>query len=357
MADGPGWSAAQWETVNSAVAEAFQKASVTSKFLPRYGPLSDSAEYVKAERLNGGQIANVSVEDDRTLKLFNLTVNVDLSREQVSEESLSAALLVMRRAANTLAQVEDYLVFNGFAADLPTFQTSEEANTAIRNARQGLDAALKARTIKFDPLRTSRLYGEPEREKHTVEDADLLARAAEAAFRRVRTAQVIKAKPTDAQPGLTEINRSVRFSAAMRPGNSGGDVGEELVLAVVAATSALEDGSHPGPFACVLGTDLYTEAHRPRPDSMVLPADRITPLLNGPLLRGGQMDTESGIVVSLSGNDIDVVVATPPRVEFLQVTVTARYLFRVYEKFTWRLKDETAVQTLGTLLKGTRKVE
>jgi len=69
------------------------------------------------------------------------------------------------------------------------------------------------------------------------------------------------------------------------------------------------------------------------------------------------MDTESGIVVSLSGNDIDVVVATPPRVEFLQITVTARYLFRVYEKFTWRLKDETAVQTLGTLLKGTRKVE
>ena len=51
---------------------------------------------------------------------------------------------------------------------------------------------------------------------------------------------------------------------------------------------------------------------------MVLPADRIKPLLRGPLLRSGQMDDEQGIVVSLSGTDIDLVVATPPRVQFLQ---------------------------------------
>ena len=55
----------------------------------------------------------VSVTDDTTLKLLNLTVHVGLSSEQVADDSLSSALLAFRRAANTLAQNEDDLVFNG----------------------------------------------------------------------------------------------------------------------------------------------------------------------------------------------------------------------------------------------------
>ena len=54
MADinsGPGWSEAQWEKVNRAVTEAFEKASVAGAFLPCYGPLPGSAEYVRKETL------------------------------------------------------------------------------------------------------------------------------------------------------------------------------------------------------------------------------------------------------------------------------------------------------------------
>ena len=79
---------------------------------------------------------------------------------------------------------------------------------------------------------------------------------------------------------------------------------------------------------------------------MVLPADRIKPLLRGPLLRSGQMDKLTGILVSLSGTDIDFVVATSPRVQFLQVKEDAKYLFRVYEKFTMRIKDPGAIEEL-----------
>src|SRR5262249_31543475 len=61
-------------------------------------------------------------------------------------------------------------------------------------------------------------------------------------------------------------------------------VGQAVVSAVVEATQQLEDNFNPGPFACVLGSVLFTGVHDPS-QSLVLPADRIAPLLKGgPLL-------------------------------------------------------------------------
>ena len=54
------------------------------------------------------------------LKLVNLTVNVQLSSEQVAEEALSNAMLAFRRAANILAQEQDRVVFEGFARGFGT---------------------------------------------------------------------------------------------------------------------------------------------------------------------------------------------------------------------------------------------
>src|SRR5688572_2627608 len=119
MADtqsGPGWSDAQWELVGKTVTEAFDSASVAGKFLPCYGPLTERDDYVRAEKVTTTG-SEVSVTDDKTLKLFTLAVKVPLSREQVRDENLSSALLAFRRAAILLAQVEDYLVFKGFDRD------------------------------------------------------------------------------------------------------------------------------------------------------------------------------------------------------------------------------------------------
>jgi len=117
-----GWSDAQWEKVNNAVMEAFEKASIAAAFLPCYGPLPGSAEYVRKETLSSsipskGEKLTVTVTDDTTLKLLNLTVHVTLSSEQVADEALSSALLAFRRAAIKLAQVEDHLIFNGRGSD------------------------------------------------------------------------------------------------------------------------------------------------------------------------------------------------------------------------------------------------
>ena len=78
-----------------------------------------------------------------------------------------------------------------------------------------------------------------------------------------------------------------------------------------------------------------------RQQSLVLPADRVTPLLKGgPLLRSGKIDPETGIVVSLAGKAVDIVVGTPPTVQFLQRTADARFLFRVYVRFALRIRDD-----------------
>ena len=152
-------------------------------------------------------------------------------------------------------------------------------------------------------------------------------------------------------PSSSIATSTVRFSCQVPEGSSPaaqqeGNIGEPLVLEVVKAIGDLEKGAHPGPFVAVLGNRLFAEAHKPVPNSMVLPADRILPMLNGSLFRCGQIQPETGIVVSLGGSDIDIVVATPPKAQFLQVTQDAKYLFRVYEKFMLRIKDPDAVKRL-----------
>jgi len=298
MNNGPGWSAAQWEMVNNAVTESFGKASVAGAFLPCYGPLPGSAEYVRDEKLKTTG-SSVTVEDDTTLKLFNLTVQVELSNEQVADEALSTALLAFRRAANTLAQVEDHLVFNGYGA----------AQSAVRDAGVTLPAlsASEADVVVSSPNSLSGLIN---------------------------------------SDTATQISTSIKQNRK-RKGQPQPDVdGEHVIQEVAKSVVSLEKASHPGPFACILGAKTFVAAHTPA-TGLVLPADRITPILNGPLLRSGRLPDNAGIVVSLAGIDIDIVVATPPKVQFLQIREDAKYLFRVYEKFVLRIKDPTAVLGLG----------
>jgi uncharacterized linocin/CFP29 family protein len=276
------WTDAQWQRVNQAVTEAFGKASVASGFLPRYGPLPGSTETVRNERLRDddpGKPLTVTLDADHdavNLKLVNLTVKVELSSEQVADETLSNALLAFRRAANILAQEEDRIVFKGFDRGDP-------------NSLYVVNKVLPQKGLADLAVR--------------LDFPDLLANA------------VV--------------------------------IGQAVVSAVVDAIGRLENDSNSGPFACVLGNELFNRVHDPS-QSFVLPADRITPLLKGgPLLRSGKMDENTGIVVSLAGNAVDIIVGTPPTVQFLQRAIDAKFLFRVYERFALRIRDKKKSPVAG----------
>ena len=302
---GLGWSDAQWETVNNTVSEAFAKASVAGAFLPCYGPLSGSAENVREETFDFPAIVppRLRVKDDTTVKLFNLTFNVELSSEQIAADGLSSALLAFRRAANNLAQLEDDIVFNGYGTDRDEVRVILPAVPALA-------------------LGGAQIASSPDKRRGLVDD---------------QTAVQIRASATK----LAAARAAARKKSARAPAEP--TAGDHVVKEVAAAVVDLETHFHPGPFACVLGAEAFVEAHTPA-DGLVLPADRITPILNGPLLRSGRMGSRLGVVVSLAGADIDIVVATPPKAQFLQMTTDARYLFRVYEKFVLRIKDRTAVR-------------
>lgn len=273
------WSEAQWQRVNDAVNEAFHKASIASAFLPMYGPLSGSTEVVRNERLlQDDESTPPTIRLDRdhrsvNLKLVNLTTNVELSSEQVADDTLSNAQLAFRRAANILALEQDRVVFAGYRRGF-----LEENSRFVTN--------------QVDP-----------------------------------------------QKGLADLYARVQFSPVGFPQPPNTTLGQLVVSAVVRAMTTLEDGSNPPPFACVLGNVLFAAVHDPS-SSLVLPADRVTPLLRGgPLLRSGKIDPDSGIVVSLAGNVVDIVVGTPPTVQFLQRTADAKFLFRVYLRFALRFRE------------------
>jgi len=302
------WTDAQWQKVNNAVTEAFNKSSIASAFLPCYGPLPESVQNVQDENLTAtvtaGTSVTVTVSDDTTLKLFNLRVFVELSNEQVADESLSSALLAFRRAANTLAQVEDDIVFNGY--DDAQALAAGENRTKAKALLAGFPPQLLPEVVGNQP---KALIG------------------------------LVHVDPTGTVGTLPQIQAcAAKRGRAQKPG-------EHVVGEVAQAVVKLEAAFHPGPFACVLDADLFKAVHTP--DRGLLPADSIRPLLNGPLLRSGRMLANSGIVVSLANTDIDIVVGTPPTVQFLQLDASAKYHFRVYEKFISRIKDKTAVQGIG----------
>ncbi len=349
MADyssGLGWSDAQWEKVNKAVTEAFDKASVASAFLPRYGPLAESAENVRKEKLLHPEDALLRVSDDTTLKLFTLRLHVELSSEQTADESLSSALLAFRRAANTLAQTEDEIVFKGYG---PTSEESYpqevEDNKWVEAAQQkvaDVEGKVAAAQLQLDESRKSGVSKKDiDKAEHALKELRIKLDGTQArALTTASTTPFVASSHATRSKGLAEpdvaIPQALTFSAAGRPV---GEAGNEIVNGVVKAIGDLEGEFHPGPFACVLGKRLFEEAHRPK-DSMVLPADRITPMLNGPLLRSSRMSDNRGIVVSLGSDAIDIVVATPARAQFLQRKDNAKYLFRLYEKFVLRIKDK-----------------
>ena len=283
------WDDAQWQKVNEAAAEAFNKASVAGAFLPMYGPLAGSAEVVRNERLQlqvqediTSTRLTVTLDKDHAsvnLKLVNMTVNVELSSEQVADETMSNALLAFRRAANILALEQDRVVFAGYLRGFVSENSKIIVNTV--SPQKGL--------------------------------ADLFARRDFATL-------------------------------SLTPGDKDGRL---VVTAVVNAMTTLEGRSNPAPFACVLGNILYEAVHDPSA-SLVLPADRVTPLLRGgPLLRSGGINPQTGIVVSLAGKVVDVVVGNPPTVQFLQRATDAKFLFRVYTRFALRIRDKARSPVAG----------
>jgi uncharacterized linocin/CFP29 family protein len=286
------WTDDQWNKVQAAVQEAARNARVASTFLPLVGPLPSSTTTVPKLEMNPnpimGAFPRLAVDEYQVLRLATISANVYVRTSELTDPELASATAMFARSASLIARVEDAIVFNGVPGppDPAGYWTPTDAGG--------------------NPIAQPLVY----RVSGGTAGDGLVAE------------------------GLPVVNVA---GPAANP---------EVVDAVVTAIQRLEQNGHYGPFACVLGHELFTYATRPYPGSGVLPSERITLLLNGPLLRSSTIQPNRGVVVALAGDPVDLVIATDINVRFLQLTTEPRYVFRVCERMALRIKQHGAVVTL-----------
>jgi hypothetical protein len=287
-----GWTDDHWNRITCAVTEEAQKGRVAAQMLPMVGPEDPTTVAVPSFALGNqpnprlGPPATAPerlwVDSDPTLFLTTIAVNVPLHLREAADPALTAGLGMFRRAANYIARIEDALVFNG---------------------RPGRNL--------FPPVG---LAGMPSVTHITGNGAPA------GLF------------PFTSPPGQRKyIPTSVN--------------GDDVVTAIIESINALDSSGQLGPYACALSPDLFQAICTPNP-SLVLPRDRILPFLQGPLLRSSAIQPFYGVVIALSANPVELVVASDINVRFLQTTEEPRLIFRVSERIALRIKETAAISVL-----------
>jgi uncharacterized linocin/CFP29 family protein len=288
------WSQEIWNRIDQAVHNECQRTKVARKFLPLYGPVAAGQTTVHSDTVVvDGQ--SLGADETATTPLVEILVDFKLTAQQVDrEEELMTAVTLATRAANLIAQAEDILIFQGQAAvegqqPHPLFAQGK-VRLLSGNAGTGLLGGLSVN-------------------------------------------QVVNVSPIDAA--------EQRF-------------GEETFKAVARAYSRLQSGdglaqAHYGPYALVLQHEQYADTYAPLATTLIMPADRIKPLVTAGFYGTGTVPPLTGLLVSLGGNTMDLVVGMDVTASFLQEDPDGRYRLRVWERFALRRKDETAVIQLNFL--------
>jgi len=238
---------------------------------------------------------SLGVDETATTPLVEILADFKLTAQQVDrEEELMTAVTLATRAANLIAQAEDVLIFQGQAAvegpqQHPLFRDGK-VRLLSGNAGTGLLGGLPAN-------------------------------------------QIINVPPIDAA--------EQRF-------------GENTFKEVAEAYSRLQSGeglaqAHYGPYALVLHHEPYADTYAPLATTLIMPADRIKPLVTAGFYGTGTVPPLTGLLVSLGGNTMDLVVGMDVTTSFLQEDPDGRYRLRVWERFALRRKDETATIELKFL--------
>jgi uncharacterized linocin/CFP29 family protein len=239
-------------------------------------------------------------------------VEFELTPQQVEHETgnimelgHSTAVTLATRAANLLAQAEDLVIFQGENAILgnPLFSSKIVQNRGVPADTGLLDLTQISSTPPAVPSVVSALD----------------------------KGHVFAVKPKD-------------------PPVDGVIYGENTFNSLSKGYSKLQQDGQYGPYALVLQTIPFADTYAPLQKTLILTADRITPLMTAGFYGSGTLPSQEnkppryfGLLVSLGGNTMDLVVGLDATTAFMQQDTDGNYRFRVLERFALRLKDVTAV--------------
>ena len=288
------WSQEIWDRIDQTVHCECQRTKIAARFLPMYGPIDPKARTVPSDIVVVSDSESyLSVDETATTPIVEIQVQFQLTPQQVNDEQqLMTAVTLASRAANLLSQAEDLLIFQGQAAlKSPLFAGNK---VQLKSGQPGAGlvnlATLPIQTVAVEPL--------------------------------------------PPQPGDTQTRW-----------------GENTFAAVARAYSILQSGdglaqAHYGPYASVLQYVPYADTYAPLRTTLIMPADRIKPLVAEGFFGTGTLPALKGFFVSLGGNTLDLVMARDATTAFLQEDTDGRFCFRVFERFVVREKDPTAVVRL-----------
>jgi len=241
----------------------------------------------------------------------------------------STAVMLARRAANVLALARDAVVFLGANA----FANGPGGGPGMPFFITGINQAVQNRGIPLDTGLTG--IGGP-----------------------FPVNQAVAVQPVPLPAGAPPL--------AQYSGNTVG--------AISTAYSMLAGNGYAGPYACVLHFYEYADSYSPLPTTLVIPADRIKPLLekgyfSSAVLPGSASPANPnpggtplgfvtpnvlqnptaqalGLVISLGGNVAEFVNGLDPVTAFSYLDQAGNYIFRVFTRFATKISDVNAIVRL-----------
>jgi hypothetical protein len=305
------WGKEVWDRLDHAVRKEIERTRVAAKFLPHHSvpphttsvpadivivPTPGPNPLLQVTAADGGGLVppsvvrgipptspppsanSFAVDEGATTRLIEFWVEFSLTPQQVEQEGNlthdhqgashpvhpshaehghsghsehghhghSTAVTLATRAANILAQAEDMLMFDGLGA---------------------FTSSLYTNYVRW------RANGEPL-------DWGLL--------------EVIPALAPPLPPGLSPLPPAQVITVAQKPPPTAGQppslYGENTFQAVTAGYATLMGNGQYGPFALTLHNVPYADSFAPLPDTLIMPADRIAPLMTAGFRDSGTLD-------------------------------------------------------------------
>ncbi len=219
--DNLNWSPDAWQHIDQVVHDEAQRTRVAMKFIPIFMTTSD-AKTVPSDTIETTD--PLTVDEGLQTPVFEISVGFALTKQQVAEMDVSTAITLATRATNILMQAEDTLVFQG-------------------------DKGLKASPL----FKSGRVL-----HRNNSFGTGLLG----AIDLKSKTQNV------DVKPTFVDLKDPTQNT-----------YGENTFGAVATAYSTLQGLGHYGPYALVLHTDAYADTYAPLKSTLIMPADRIKPIV------------------------------------------------------------------------------
>ncbi len=280
------WGDELWRRIDMSVHSESMQTRSASIFLPRVDVSSGALTIDSDTTLI--DTPQLSINEAAIFPLIEVWVEFALTPQQVEREmEMMTACTLAKRATNVLTQATDLLIFQG--------------DTAITGDPLFVDRQVRVRS---GPAGSGLVNAIPEG----------------------ASSQVLQVPAIDAD--------SHQF-------------GDRTYEVVTEGRAQLKRHGHYGPYALILHTIPYADTFSPLAVTLATPASLLEPMTSVGFYETGTLPPLTGLLISVGGNSMDLVMGLDATTTFLQQDAAGKYVFRVYKRFALRIKDPSAIIRLN----------